>query len=147
MPAVTASRRAWSSAGGSLSVQARHQRCRVMAGVSQARVARNALGQQGGWGWWGVGSPPLWAIVGAGVRRGGVQWSGWGEPLVPAEGESAVHQGLVVADGVVGADLEVGPAEFVLDLFVGLFRSASCSGRAAPATRSGTRETPAAGRG
>ncbi|MGW7041495.1 hypothetical protein ACWGDT_02005 [Streptomyces avermitilis] len=31
-----------------------------------------------------------------------------------------VDQGLVAADGAVGADLEVDPAEFILDLFVAL---------------------------
>jgi hypothetical protein len=31
-----------------------------------------------------------------------------------------VHQGLVAADGGIGADLEVGPAQFVLDLLVAL---------------------------
>jgi hypothetical protein len=44
-PVVTASIRAWSSAGGSVSVQARHQRVRVMAGASQERMARKTLGQ------------------------------------------------------------------------------------------------------
>lgn len=111
-PVVTASISAWSSEGGSVSVQARHHRLRVTAGVNQERTARNALGQQGCWGWWGMAGPPLWPLVGARVRRSGVQGSGWGEPLVPAEGEGAVDQGLVAADGAVGADLEVGSAEF-----------------------------------
>src|SRR5262245_61679924 len=84
-------------------------------------MARKALGQQGGWGWWDGTGPPLWPLVGARVRRGGIQGSRWGEPLVPAEGEGAVDQNLVAADGAVGADLEVGPAEFVLDLLVALF--------------------------
>ncbi|WP_185842188.1 hypothetical protein [Streptomyces sp. WAC 06725] len=48
---MAASRRAWSSGGGSLSVQACHQQARVVAGVSQERTAGKALGQQGGWGW------------------------------------------------------------------------------------------------
>jgi hypothetical protein len=43
-----------------------------------------------------------------------------GEPGVPAEAERAVDQHLVAADGDVGADLEVGPAELVLDLLVAL---------------------------
>lgn len=119
-PVVTASISAWSSEGGSVSVQARHHRLRVTARMSQERMARNALGQQGCWGWWDGAGPPLWPLVGARVRRGGVQGSRWGEPLVPAEGEGAVDQGVVVADGAVGADLEVCPAEFVLDLFVAL---------------------------
>jgi hypothetical protein len=103
-----------------LSVQARHHRFRVVAGVSHERMARKALGQQGSWGWWDGAGPPLWPSVRARVRRGGIQGPGWGEPLVPAEGEGAVDQGLVAADCAVGADLEVGPAEFVLDLPVAL---------------------------
>src|SRR6266702_8256123 len=43
-----------------------------------------------------------------------------GEPGVPAEAEGAVDQDLVAADGEVGADLEVSPAELVLDLLVAL---------------------------
>src|SRR4051794_3300962 len=105
-PLVTAWIRAWSSAGGSLSVQARHHRFRVVAGGSHARTERNAPGQQGSWGGWGSLGPPLWPVVGARVRCDGIQGSGWGEPLVPAEGEGAVDQGLVAADGTVGADLE-----------------------------------------
>ncbi len=71
-PVVTASIKAWSSEGGSLSVQARHHRVRVVAGVSQERMARKALGQQGCWGWWDGAGPPLWPFVGARVRRGGI---------------------------------------------------------------------------
>jgi hypothetical protein len=41
-PVVTASIRAWSSEGGSVSVQARHHRLRAKAGVSQERMARKA---------------------------------------------------------------------------------------------------------
>lgn len=82
-------------------------------------MARKALDQQGCWGWWDGAGPPLWRLA-AWVRRGGIQRSGWGEPLVPAEREGTVDQGLVTADGAVGADLEVGPAEFVLGLFVAL---------------------------
>jgi len=43
-----------------------------------------------------------------------------GERGVPAEGECAVDQGLMAADPQVRAGLEVGPAEFVFDLFVAL---------------------------
>ena len=57
-PVVTASISAWSSEGGSVSVQARHHRLRVTAGVSQERMARNGLGQQGRWGWWDGAAPP-----------------------------------------------------------------------------------------
>src|SRR5690349_25027263 len=42
------------------------------------------------------------------------------EPGGPAEAEGAVDQGLVAADGGVGADLEVGPAQLVFDLLVAL---------------------------
>lgn len=111
---VTAAIRAWSPEGGSVSVRTRHHGVRVMAGVSQDRIAREALGQRGGGSWWGMAGPRLCPLVGAGVRRGGIQGSGWGEPLVPAEGEGTVDQSLVAADGAVGADLESGPAEFVL---------------------------------
>jgi len=37
------------------------------------------------------------------------------EPGVPAEAERAVDQHLVAADGDVGADLEISPAQLVLD--------------------------------
>lgn len=67
-----------------------------------------------------VGEPLHPQRMGAGARRDGVQGAGRGEPLVPAEGEGAVDQGLVAADGTVGADLEVGSAEFVLDLLSAL---------------------------
>jgi hypothetical protein len=42
------------------------------------------------------------------------------EADVPAKAECAVDQGLVAADGDVGADLEVGPAQLVFDLFAAL---------------------------
>lgn len=84
-------------------------------GVSQERMARKALGQQGCWGWWCPVGPPLWPLFACWH-----QGPGWGKPLVPAEGGGAVDEGLVAADGEVGADLEVSPAEFVLDLLVAL---------------------------
>ena len=43
------------------------------------------------------------------------------EEGVPAEGERAAHQHLMAVDRGGGADLEVGPAEFVFDLLVALF--------------------------
>src|SRR6266536_3581579 len=94
-----------------------------MAGVSQLRTARSAWGQLGASGiaWpargcrdWGA-VPPLWR-----TRRRRPGWGRAGEPGVPAEAERAVDQHLVAADGDVGADLEVGPAELVLDLLVRL---------------------------
>jgi hypothetical protein len=39
-----------------------------MAGASQERTARKALGQQGSWGWWGVAAP-LRPVIEAGARR------------------------------------------------------------------------------
>lgn len=97
----------------------------MVQGSSQARTARIARGQLAGWGWWGLFVPPL-----SGPRWGGGRWDCWddggllvwqsGEPGVPTEGERAGNQGLVAAYGGVGADLEVGPSEFVLDLFVAL---------------------------
>ncbi len=79
-----------------------------------------ARGRLGGWGRWDTGVSPLWPVGGFG-RLGLVLCCGSiGEPGVPAEGERAVHERLVAADCCVGADLEVGPAEFVLDLFVAL---------------------------
>jgi hypothetical protein len=44
-----------------------------------------------------------------------------GEPGGPAEAERAVDQDLVTADGDIGADLEIGPAQLVFDLLVTLF--------------------------
>ena len=43
-----------------------------------------------------------------------------GEEGLPAEAERAAHQRPVPADGPVGADLEVGPAELAFDLLVAL---------------------------
>ncbi|ETA00964.1 hypothetical protein CcI6DRAFT_03651 [Frankia sp. CcI6] len=54
----------------------------------------------------------------AGCRR--VGWWVFGG-VVPAQAERAVHQGRVAGDRGGGADLDVGPAEFVCDLFVVLF--------------------------
>lgn len=78
-----------------------------MAGVSQRRAARIALGQDGG---------PARGRGGSSSLAGGAGGAG-----VPAAGERAGDQGLVAADGEVGADLELGPAEFVVDLLVALF--------------------------
>jgi len=47
-------------------------------------------------------------------------WRVTGGPGGPAEAGRAGDQGLVAADGDIGADLEAGPARLVLDLLVGL---------------------------
>lgn len=52
-PVMTASIRAWISEGGPVSVHACHHRLRVLAGVSQERMARKPRGKQGCWGWRG----------------------------------------------------------------------------------------------
>ena len=52
-------------------------------------------------------------------RRARAVWGGRG-PGIPAKAERAVDQGLVAADRDVGADLDVGPAQLVFDLFVAL---------------------------
>lgn len=57
--------------GGSVSVQARHHRVRVTAGVAQERMARKALGQQACWGWWG---PRLFPLPGPRRGRGLALW-------------------------------------------------------------------------
>ncbi len=54
---------------------------------------------------------PLWPLVGVRVGRGGVQGFEWGEPWIRAEADGAGDQGLVAADGAVGADSEVRPAD------------------------------------
>src|SRR5215471_13775980 len=119
-PAVSEFIRACSCGGGGALDHAGHQRCSAIAGESQARIARNAWGQDGACRDAAACGPPLSAarlcprcLM---LVRGGVV----SEPGVPAEAERAVDQGLVAADGGVGADLEVGPAELVFDLFVAL---------------------------
>ena len=52
-----------------------------------------------------------------------------GEPGGPAEAERAVDQHLVAADRDVGADLEVGPAQLVLDLLVALLDGLITNGK------------------
>src|SRR6266705_7179936 len=119
-PAATEFSRACNCRGGGAFDHAAHQRCSAIHGVSQARTARRARGQDGGGGAWPGCGPPL-SAAGFWLRwRGVVLRRGIGEPGGPAEAEGAVDQGLVAADGDVGADLEVGPAQFVLDLFVAL---------------------------
>src|SRR4051794_39522771 len=119
-PRSRALRSCWSCSGGGSWVQACHQRCSSSHGVSQARTARSALGQLGYSAGVSAAGPPLCGAVERRFRRASrcsVVGGGWVEPGVPAERERAVDQGLVAADRGGGADLEVGPAEFVLDLF------------------------------
>lgn len=94
-----------------------------MAGVSQARTWRSALGQEtvrAGTGF----SLPLSRVRGRGLRRVRLLLfllgRGWIEAGVPAEAERAVDQGLMPPYGGVGAHLEIRPAQLVLDLLVAL---------------------------
>src|SRR5207302_6875180 len=71
-------------------------------------------GSHGGEGWSRIGWRGRTRCGGCAV---GVGW-GWGPhpllggtPLVPAEREGAQDEGPVPADGAIGTDLEVGPAE------------------------------------
>ena len=97
-----------------------HQRCSTVQGESQARTARSARGQDGAGGGTAARGPPL-SAAGLGPRCcSTVLRRVFGEPGGPAEAERAVDQGLVAADGDIGADLEVGPAQLVLDLLVAL---------------------------
>src|SRR6266567_2012856 len=118
-PAATELIRACSCGGGGALDHAVHQRCSTVQGESQARTARRARGQDGAGG--GPASGPPLSTAGFRPRsRGFVRCRMIMEPGVPAETEGAVDQGLVAADGGVGADLEVGPAELVLDLLIAL---------------------------
>src|SRR6266566_4413014 len=119
-PAATELIRACSCGGGGALDHAAHQRCSTVHGESQARTARSARGQDGAGGGTAACGPPLSA---SGLRPRRLSVAGCGvvaEPGGPAEAERAVDQHLVPADGDVGADLEVGPAQLVLDLLVAL---------------------------
>src|SRR2546430_5431079 len=106
-----------------------HQRCSTVQGESQARTARSARGQDGAGGGMAACGPPL-SAAGFRLRRRSLAWRGVvAEPGSPAEGERAVDQCLVAADRDLGADLEVGPAEFVLDLLVTLFDGLITNGK------------------
>ena len=97
--------------------QAVHQRCSAIQGESQARTARIARGQEGGARM--AGGPPL-SAAGLRQRCRVVVRHLISEPGSPAEAERAVDQRLVAADRDVRADLEIGPAELVLDLLIAL---------------------------
>src|SRR5712691_2316818 len=119
-PAATELIRACSCGGGGALDHACHQRCSAIQGESQARTARSARGQDGAGGGAAACGPPL-SAAGCRLRCGSlVRCVMVVEPGVPAEAERAVDQGLVPADRGVGADLEVGPAQLVLDLLVAL---------------------------
>src|SRR6516225_9389642 len=103
-PAATELIRAWSCGGGGALDHACHQRCSAIEGESQARIARNACGQDGA-GSAAAHGPPL-SARGCGPRVPGLMRRRMiSEPGVPAEAEGAVDQGLVAADGGIGADL------------------------------------------
>src|SRR6266496_2290557 len=94
-----------------------------MRAVSQPRTRRSVTGQETAVGWpaWLAGPLPPRSPRGGSGRLGGGRLGGMlGEPGLPAERERAAHQLPVAADRAVGADLEVGPAQLVLDLLVAL---------------------------
>ena len=106
--------------GGGALDHAAHQRCNAIQGESQARTARIARGQDGSGAGAVAGGPPLSA---AGLRlrcRAVVLRRVLGEPGSPAEAERAGDQGLMAADRDIGADLEISPAQLVLDLLIPL---------------------------
>src|SRR5258708_17003283 len=89
-------------------------------GVSQARIARSARGQDGAGGGKAAGGPPL-SAAGFGPRwRRLVLRRGIGEPGVPAEAGGAVDPGLGAAGGGVGAGPEGGPAPPLFSPLLGL---------------------------
>src|SRR5437764_13828342 len=110
---------ACSCGGGGAVDHAGHQRRSAIQGESQARTARSARGQDGAGGGGASYGPPL-SAAGPGRRYRVVLRRVFSEPGGPAEAERAVDQGLVAADGGIGADLEVGPAQLVLGLPVAL---------------------------
>ena len=97
-----------------------HQRCSTVQGVSQARIARSARGQDGAGGGGTAASAPPLSAAGPGLRCRVMLRRVFGEPGGPAEAERAGDQHLVAADRSIGADLEVGPAQLVLDLLITL---------------------------
>ena len=108
---------------------AAHQRCSTIQGESQARTARSAWGQDGTGGGTAARGPPL-SAAGLGPRCcSTVLRRAFGEPGGPAEAERAVDQHLVAPDRGVRADLEVGPAQLVLDLLVALLDGLITNGK------------------
>ena len=105
-----------------------HQRCSAIQGASQARTARSARGQDGaGGGGWRAAplSPPPGPGCGAASCCGGCS----ANQAAQQNAERAVDQRLVAADRDIGADLEVGPAQLVLDLLVALLDGLITNGK------------------
>src|SRR5438552_14387753 len=119
---------ACSCRGGGALDHAGHQRRSAIQGESQARTARSARGQDGAGRGPAARGPPL-SAAGPGLRCRVVLRRVIGEPGGPAEAERAGDQHLVAADRDIGADLEVGPAEFVLDLLVALLDGLITNGK------------------
>src|SRR6266567_5450989 len=124
-PAATASSSIPSWAGGGLVDHARQQRSSTTHGPSQPRTRRSACGH--GTMTWHVlvlvagRLPPRGPRGGGSLRLGGRGLGRvLGEPRPPAKTERAAHQRPVPPDRPVTSDLEVGPAELVLDLLVAL---------------------------
>ncbi len=118
-PAPTELVRACSCGGGGALDHAGHQRRSTIQGESQARTARSARGQDGAGGGTAAWEPPL-SAAGSGPRRRVLLPGVISGPGSPAEAERAVDRRLVAADRDIGADLEVGPAQLVLNLLVAL---------------------------
>src|SRR5512133_1141149 len=102
----------------------RQQRASTLQGISQARTARSATGQElltaGSASMPARRGPPRGRRSGGlGVGRGGLGRL-LGEDGLPAEAERTTDQCPMPADGPVRADLEVGPAELAFDLLVAL---------------------------
>jgi len=95
-----------------------HQRCSAIQGESQARTAQcprpERCRRDGG------ARAPLSANRFRPRCCRFVHCGAVVEPGVPAEAERAGDQHLMAADRGIGADLEVGPAQLVLDLLVTL---------------------------
>ena len=106
-----------------------HQRCSAIQGESQARIARSARGHDGAGAGTAARGPPLSAAGSWPRCRRLVRCRMVAEPGVPAEAERAVDQDLVAADRDIGADLEIGPAQLVLDLFVTLLDGLITNGK------------------
>src|SRR6266851_8224092 len=139
-PLGTGSRRACRAGGGGVGAHACQQRQTVCQGSSQLCTWRSARGQDGGRDEELVGAvgqtaccPPSAPFFPRSRRlreregeggRGGQRSAALARCVArsvlalgpPTEAERTADQGPMAADGAVGADLEVGPAQFLLDL-------------------------------